>query len=243
MDTLFRDEFFPATKRLGFLRSPADAVVEAYAEWHARLGTRSRAARHDAPLRDVMPLLEPLTVDATRTVVATTREDGWTAILTNFAPGGDPVSALAVLSKMLHTDGLLVGYSPDVREEPGVRLGRLGARVFTYTRYDPDNERPIAPPTRSIYLARQSGSRWLFEAKGEPLDFEDEDSYRRRRVEDRFAPETLVAYCRALGLDPFDEDFYPGPCFLVERDVDRDALATVTTFEEQQRKWQITPQR
>ncbi len=241
MRTLFHDDFYPATKRIGFLRSSPESIVRAYSDWYAQLGNSFEVTSYDAPLRQVMPRLEPLVSNHTRTIVATTRNTEWSAILDNFAPGGDPVSAIAVLSKALQTDGLLVGYSPDEREEPGISLGRLGARVFTYTAFDPDNERPIAPPTRSIYLARQSGSKWLFEAKGEPLSFENLDAYKQRRVKDRFTPEMLEQYCHELGIDPFDEDFYPGPCYLVEKHVDPSALGTITTFEEQQRKWQIVP--
>ncbi|WZH36378.1 MAG: hypothetical protein PIR02_16680 [Microbacterium enclense] len=241
MQSLFEDTFYPATKSMGFIRSSPEPVVHAYGEWFDRLGHTCRVQVHEAPLRSVMPLLEPLTGDSTRIVVAATRSTEWSAIFDNLATGGDPVSDIAVLTKALRTDGVLVGYSPDERETSDGKLGRLGARVFRYTEYDPDSQRSIAPPTRSIYLARQSGSKWLFEAKGEPLSFEDLDAYEQRRVKDRFMPEMLERYCRELGIDPFDEDFYPGPCYLIEKNVDLSALGTVTTFEEQQRTWQIVP--
>ncbi|MDF2047030.1 MULTISPECIES: hypothetical protein [Microbacterium] len=241
MQSLFGDTFYPATKSMGFIRSSPESLVHAYSEWFDRLGHTCRIQVHEAPLRTVMPLLEPLTGDSTRIIVAATRSAEWSAIFDNLATGGDPVSDIAVLTKARRTDGVLVGYSPDERETPDGKLGRLGARVFRYTEYDPGSQRSIAPPTWSIYLARQSGSKWLFEAKGEPLSFEDLNVYEQRRVKDRFTPEMLERYCRELGIDPFDEDFYPGPCYLVEKHVDPSALGTITTFEEQQRKWQIVP--
>ena len=61
--------------------------------------------------------------------------------------------------------------------------------------------------TRHIQASDQDG-RWEFDQSGEPLPFEDLEAYQRRRVRDRFTPEMLEAYCAALGLRPFDPDFY-----------------------------------
>ena len=60
---------------------------------------------------------------------------------------------------------------------------------------------------RHIQASDQDG-RWEFYQSGEPLPFEDLEAYERRRVRDRFTPEMLDAYCAALGLRPFDPDFY-----------------------------------
>jgi hypothetical protein len=239
--TLFRDEFYPATEALGFIRAPAEDVAHAYAEWSSRLGFATRTTKHETDLRRTMPLLEPLTHDPSRVIIAATQNRDWSAVFTNSARGNDPTSAIAVLSKDLRTDGVKVVYTPDVRGRSGITLDRLGARIFFYTADDAANERSIAVPSRTIYLARQSGSRWLFEAKGEPLAFEDVDAYRRHRATERFTPEMLEQYCRALGLDPFTDDFYTGPCFHLEEDASAAALASETTFRERQRKWQITP--
>lgn len=53
-----------------------------------------------------------------------------------------------------------------------------------------------------------SGGRWVFHQEGEPLAFEDVAAYERRRIRDRFTSEMLEQYCAALGLRPFDDDFY-----------------------------------
>jgi hypothetical protein len=51
---------------------------------------------------------------------------------------------------------------------------------------------------------------WEFTATGPPQDFEDATRYTARRVADRFTPEMLEAYCRALGIQLFIEEFYGG---------------------------------
>lgn len=60
---------------------------------------------------------------------------------------------------------------------------------------------------RHLQASDQDG-RWEFYQSGEPLPFEDLEAYQRRRVRDRFTPEMLEAYSAALGLRPFDADFY-----------------------------------
>jgi hypothetical protein len=55
---------------------------------------------------------------------------------------------------------------------------------------------------------------WEFTAKGPVLPFEHTERYRARRIRDRFTPEMLQSYCRALGIDVFNADFY-GPEFVL----------------------------
>ena len=67
---------------------------------------------------------------------------------------------------------------------------------------------------RAISLVRD-GARWRLDLTGTPQDFEDIEAYSRRKVADRFTDEMLIDYAAALGLEPFSDDFYPGPCELV----------------------------
>lgn len=71
---------------------------------------------------------------------------------------------------------------------------------------------------RYVAAQRESGSRWVFQQFGEPLDFEDTDAYLSRRIRDRLTPTMLVDYCAALGLRPFDDAFYTGPCVMLHLD-------------------------
>ena len=51
---------------------------------------------------------------------------------------------------------------------------------------------------------------WEFKTTGTLQDFEQAERYAAKRIADRFTPEMLDAYCRALGIDLFEEDFYGG---------------------------------
>jgi hypothetical protein len=54
--------------------------------------------------------------------------------------------------------------------------------------------------------------------EGDPLPFEKPEYYQARRVRDRFTDAMLEEYCRALGIDLFNENFY-GPRFGILRDM------------------------
>jgi hypothetical protein len=66
-----------------------------------------------------------------------------------------------------------------------------------------------------VWVARDGGSRWSFGRLGPVQPFEDLEAYERHLVRERFTGQMLVDYCSALGLRPFDDDFYPGPSRLI----------------------------
>ena len=73
---------------------------------------------------------------------------------------------------------------------------------------------------RSI-AALNDGGRWTFEESGTPFPFEETGLYRARRIKDRFTLDMLKHHLAALGLRPFEEDFYlpdDHPAQLIELD-------------------------
>ena len=54
------------------------------------------------------------------------------------------------------------------------------------------------------------GDEWEFEASGPIQSYEEPLEYTAARNRDRFTAEMLERYCRALGIDLFNPDFY-GP--------------------------------
>jgi hypothetical protein len=69
--------------------------------------------------------------------------------------------------------------------------------------YEPTAPAPLRC-RRSIYAA-DDGGRWTFGEFGERFAFEEEDAYARRRVRDRFTPDMLERYLRALSVPVNDE--------------------------------------
>lgn len=64
--------------------------------------------------------------------------------------------------------------------------------------YDPGSEQGSF--VRRLVQATSDTGRWSFREDGDPFSFEDEKSYSRRRVRDRFTPEMLERYLTGLGV-------------------------------------------
>ncbi len=59
---------------------------------------------------------------------------------------------------------------------------------------------------------------WSFDANGEPpLEFEDLERYKAKKIRDRFTPEMLDEYLHHFGIHFFSPDFYevPEPSYLI----------------------------
>jgi hypothetical protein len=77
----------------------------------------------------------------------------------------------------------------------------------------------------------------VFETRGDPLPFEQVERYKARLKKDRFTFDMLQDYSKALGLRPFDEDFYMPAgtqAILVER-TGLTNVETITLSEAQKR--------
>jgi hypothetical protein len=70
-----------------------------------------------------------------------------------------------------------------------------------------------------------ASSRYAFVVRGNEQPWEDPTHYRNRLKRDRFTPEILSSYCRKLGVDVLDLDFYSGPSVFCERKLPAKAKA------------------
>jgi hypothetical protein len=80
--------------------------------------------------------------------------------------------------------------------------------------YDPGAHDPFFCQ-RAITVA-DDGGKWVFLEHGERFTFEDQAAYRRRSIRNRFTPEMLDRYLRALGV-PADQEPQTALAILVER--------------------------
>ncbi|MFS0704453.1 hypothetical protein AB6N23_08020 [Cellulomonas sp. 179-A 9B4 NHS] len=208
---LFDDAFAPITSHLGFLRAPLDVVAPALTSWRREIHGVAQLEHLPGGLRDHMPHLEPLTSGVRpRELVVATANPEWTAVVDCGFPHGDPVSTVGHLARAVAVEGVVVTSVP-ASHGAGGRTARRGARqlqLFAPTATEFLNY------VRSVSVVQYEG-RWRFDANGEVQEFEDRQAYERRKVGERFTSSMLVGYAAALGLRPFDDDFYPGPGVLV----------------------------
>lgn len=238
-DVVLRGDLFaPVTSAIGFLRAPLDVVAEGLASWRRKIHGSAQLEPLPGGLFSNLSVLEPLTGGVRpRELVVATRNPDWTAIVDCGIQGGDPSTTVGYLARTLQVQGVAVVSIPDVSGVRGKPV-RYGARQF-------EMFAPIKTEflnyVRSVSVVRD-GTRWRFDASGTVQDFEDVEAYKRRSVADKFSGTMLSDYAAALGLRPFDEDFYSGPCVLVRNPATPPSGAVVLSLRDAQRRAGIVPE-
>lgn len=196
----------------GFVGAPLDLVADELYTWHTELGFQPRRSEVSGGLSQSAVLLLPLAATPYgRTLLVGTRSAEWTAYFDASLRGGDPRGAVAVLGRRLKAAHVVI-YSIPFQNDPDAIPNTLGAVQWEYS---PDgsstNQRAIA------LVEGESSSRLHFEEWGPIQEWETPDAYTARAVRSRLTGEMVDAYCRAIGIEPFDPAFYSGPSVLIER--------------------------
>jgi len=221
---IVRPEFAPITHCLGVIRLSFDRLLEVEEAWRP-LHSVEYEFRHlqgDLPsqLEQLLPLTGPrvreLWVDAGDHCV----------FFDNFVNASDPQTAID-LSREYKCRAFLVSASPD------------GEFSYGQTRldvYGPEGTSPLG--IVRIISATNDGGRWSWDVSGEPLEFENVEYYRRRRIRDRFPRWLLEEYCRALSIPVFEESFY-GTRGLLISNMARRSLPNLRTESLEDRRAQL----
>jgi hypothetical protein len=208
--TLLSEWFAPITESFGFLEVPLDDAVVALSRWRESLYTGVVVTRLQTGFPAALHALEPLTDQRPRELLVAAGR--WTAYFDNLPNGTDPVSAVGKLSRDLKCQAVLATSIPDTESVAGVRPGRSGQVGWSLLG-------PIQTDfinyVRSVSVTFDGG-RWRFDAHGTVQGFEETDAYRARRIRDRFNSTMLQNYCREMGIDVFNPNFYGPECVLVE---------------------------
>ena len=181
---------------------PIDRATTALRTWSKeRVGNGFVEAPSRERFPDVLRLLEPMVMIGRRRELLIDCAGGWTAYYDNNARGTDASSAIGHLCMKLACDGIAIDNEPHTAHG---NEGIAGAVIFEY--FGP-HRTEFLNYIRSVAVA-YDGRRWEFQVAGEPQPFETTDTYRARSPRDRFTSEMLVNYCRALGVSPYDPEFY-----------------------------------
>lgn len=207
MKYLLDNTLAPLTFEWGFIEAPLDVVSAAYRRWQRNILHRVRVTQFDLPLADALKQLDPLDRGSQRVLFMSTRSD-WTACFDNGVRGGNPATFVGELSRQLKCRGVTVGCIPNTLSRgDDAKPGTWGALKFTL--FAPE-ERDFLNIERSVSIINDAGG-WEFNSIGVVQAFEHVDRYAARSIADRLTSGMLEDYCRALGIDLFDEKFYGRP--------------------------------
>lgn len=208
---LLNYDFAPVTFRFGFIETSFLSLCDAFQEWFKTIDAkhpnlRTEFAPITVPLATALLSLEPLTNPSDRYLLVETKSD-WTAIFANGLRVNDVASTTGYLPTVLNCRGLEVGYTPDSSQSNRKDLIRKwGETLFA-----------LYGPTKTDWLNRirhlhvcNDVAGWTFDEGGELQPFEEAEAYQKRRILDRFTFEMLERYCKALGIELNQDDFY-GP--------------------------------
>jgi len=202
MNDLFGGKFSPVTNTIGFLRCDHLRAAEAFLDWQENIqrsrGVSLEKAEIHGDFQSAILKLFPLTsVERRRYLFIPTRSD-WTAFLDNGHQGTDAFSPLSYLAGRLSCEGVRATCVLDGQKDryPAVILEIYGPERTEFLNY-----------VRSIAVA-YDGKKWSFAASGSTQPFEQVEKYSSRYIQDRFRPEMLSDYLKALGIRAFEEDFY-----------------------------------
>ncbi|MDP9459352.1 MAG: hypothetical protein M3Q22_03555 [Actinomycetota bacterium] len=238
MRTLLGHRLAPVTSQIGFLRLPLEDAGRALAQWRRGLYGDVDARPVAGPLPGLVRRLEPLTGGSrARELLLRTAAPDWTAYLDCSLTGTDADSVVGHLSRTLLCQGLVATAVPHTLDRAG--RGRYGAVQFTLLG---PLQTGFLNIVRSVSVAHD-GSRWRFDADGTEQDFETPDRYTARRVRERFTSDMLAGYCAALGVRPFDEDFYGPDALLFTSPVPTAPDGKIMTIEQAQAFHGIDPDR
>ncbi|UFS59087.1 hypothetical protein [Subtercola endophyticus] len=157
-----------------------------------------------------------------------TRNPEWVAIFDNGLRGGDQVTTVSYLARTIHCQGLVTTLIPD---RPHAVDGRSRFGAVQFQLFGPIRTH-FLNYVRTISVVREVNG-WRFDANGTIQEFEDIESYRKRKIVDRFTPEMLEEYSEALDLYPYRDDFYTGPSVLISNPADPGSHAAAAIIEAQ----------
>jgi hypothetical protein len=206
MKYLLDNTLAPLTFNWGFLEAPVDAISSAYLRWQRTILQSVKVSRIDLPLADALRQLEPLDTGSQRVLFLSTKAR-WTACFDNGVKGGNPSTFVGELAVQMRCRGVACGCIPNtLTRRDAKKPGTWGAVKFTL--FAPE-KRDFLNVERSVSVVNDVRG-WDFHSIGTVQDFEQAERYAARNIADRFTPEMLEEYGRALGINLFDEDFYGG---------------------------------
>lgn len=207
---LYNDRLAPITTSMGLIEEECSSVVKKFVEWREEskkfdhYTKRIRSHTVIGNLEETLLHLLPLKLVQSNRYLLIPTIAGWTAYLDNNYRGTDP-AAISYLPELLNSRSVWVVARPhSLRYTGSTWRGREGALVMEVYGHE---EREWLNLIRKIRLENDAG-KWQFEQSGEPFSFEEKERYQAEQVRDRFDFDLLKRYLKALGLSPFEEEFY-----------------------------------
>jgi hypothetical protein len=211
--TLLDRHLAPTTNAIGFWECPAERVRDEFVAWLRWLNRDVTVFEVNGSLDDAVAALRPLGACPYRQLVFQTSSQ-WTAYLDSGLRGTDTASPIGHLCRVIPCRGLIARWVPHTRRK--TETGWTGE--YGIVDFDLLADHPAARlNTERAILMMNDGGPWKFHTVGDPLPFEQTERYEAKKIRDRFTVDMLEEYCRAIGVEVFDEEFYGPRGYVIEQ--------------------------
>jgi hypothetical protein len=198
MKFLFNSRLAPLMNRVAFVDGNIEQVVEAFLAWYQPLIERREwkldVRKEQVTFEEALGRLEPLEYPEKHIFMTT--KSKWIAFTDNRQQA--EIGRIRQVSKRLDVQSVEVGaWERNVSDNPKSVNG-WGGGYFTLNQGN--------DMTRSVSL--MYNDKWDFDEYGEPLPFENMSAYKEKLAKNRLTPAMVDQYCKEIGIDLFNEDFY-----------------------------------
>ena len=235
LSTLLGERYAPLTSSIGFVELPFERASQAFAHWRRSLG-ETRVDDSVGPFPDALLRLQPLVAGAAPRELLV-GHGNWTAYFAGSLPAADAANPVAHISRVSKCRGLAI---EALRYEGRGTGGRVGPLASMQWQLFGPHGGPFLNYIRTIALV-YDGTRWEFVAAGNPQPFERLERYESKRMSDRFSPQLIDEYSRAVGVTPFDASTYGPETLLINSDVQLPLDARQMSLAEAQKLLGIGP--
>jgi hypothetical protein len=173
---------------VSFIASSVDQFRNEIIQWGKETGCFYQSHKIDG--KQWNTFLGDFIGQPTKAVVLPTKSQ-WCAFILNDSISGIPTSTLSSIAQRLKTQCVGITYDDQVEAKEQDRPFGL---VFRYY-----NGRISPIHKRMIYLSKDYG-KWDFSQDGEPLPFENVESYQAKKKSERFTKEMIFSYALQLGI-------------------------------------------
>jgi hypothetical protein len=206
----FWKKYFPHTTAIGFIKADFFNLHQAFSSWRTKINDENVISVEDGSLDYMFKKLKPLQMPIKKVLFCQTNSE-WIAYFDDGRYGSDPFPPVTYMAEVLECEAVLIDFSENtVKSDVGQAEGTYGSVQFAL----------YSPESQDFFLAKRAvgavndGGKWVFIDEGDPLPFEDISRYSAKKIADRFDRKMLESYCQALGIDPYNEQFYGSRFFL-----------------------------
>ncbi len=198
---LLSDRMTPISNEIGLVELPFGEALEAYLDWQRspwvkRPNVTSKMVSGD--LETILHALEPMRFGQHNRTAIIPTASGWTAFFDNRDVGPYLESTLASLSNLTGRQTLLIFNTLTKINGVERKAPFLDGLKFHLR----------GPVDRYLQAWINDSGRWTWDEAGDIQPFERPELYEARRKKDRLTIEIVTEYAAALGLRPFDAEFY-----------------------------------